>query len=94
MDTLRYGLIGGGFITQFHLRALESVRGVEVAGLYSRTPPHALAASARARNLGEARVFESVREMAHNVDVVALYTPNFSRVDTIREIAAAVGDGA
>lgn len=94
MDTLRYGLIGGGFITQFHLRALESVRGVEVAGLYSRTPPHALAASARARNLGEARVFESVREMAHNVDVVALYNPNFSRVDTIREIAAAVGDGA
>ena len=94
MDTLRYGLIGGGFITQFHLRALESVRGVEVAGLYSRTPPHALAASARARNLGEARVFESVREMAHNVDVVAIYNPNFSRVDTIREIAAAVGDGA
>ena len=94
MDTLRYGLIGGGFITQFHLRALESVRGVEVAGLYSRTPPHALAASARARNLGEARVFESVREMAHNVDVVAIYNPNFSRVDTIREIAAAVGEGA
>jgi predicted dehydrogenase len=94
METLRYGLIGGGFITQFHLRALESVRGVEVAGLVSRTPPHELAASARARDLGEARVFESVREMAHHVDVVALYNPNFSRIETMEQIAAAVADGA
>lgn len=94
METLRYGLIGGGFITGFHLRALESVRGVEVAGLVSRTPPHALAESARERNLGEARVFESVREMAHHVDVLALYNPNFSRVDTMEQIATAVADGA
>jgi predicted dehydrogenase len=94
METLRYGLVGGGFITQFHLRALESVRGVEVAGLVSRTPPHELAASARDRDLGEARVFESVREMAHHVDVVALYNPNFSRIDTMEQIAAAVADGA
>jgi predicted dehydrogenase len=94
METLRYGLIGGGFITGFHLRALESVRGVEVAGMYSRTPPHELAASARQRDLGEARVFESVREMAHHVDVIALYNPNFSRIETMEEVAAAVADGA
>lgn len=94
MDTLRYGLVGGGFITQFHLRAFESVRGVEVAGLTSRTPPHELAASARARGLGEARVFDNVREMAHEVDVVALYNPNYSRVDTMEQLAAAVADGA
>ena len=61
METLRYGLVGSGFVSQFHLRALESVRGVEVAGLTSRTPPHDLAASARARGLGAARVFDSVR---------------------------------
>jgi predicted dehydrogenase len=94
VETLRYGLVGGGFITQFHLRALESVRGVEVAGLVSRTPPHELAESARKRNLGEARVFDSVREMAHHVDVVAVYNPNFSRIDTMEQIAAAVADGA
>ena len=52
METLRYGIVGAGFVAQFHLRALESVRGVEVAGLTSRTPPHELAASARARGLG------------------------------------------
>jgi predicted dehydrogenase len=94
MDTLRYGLVGGGFITQFHMRAMEQIRGVEVAGLVSRTPPHELAASARDRQLGEARVFDSVREMADHVDVIALYNPNFSRLDTMREIAAAVADGA
>ena len=49
---LRYGIVGAGFVSAFHLRALESVRGVEVAGITSRTPPHELAASVRARGLG------------------------------------------
>jgi predicted dehydrogenase len=94
MDTLRYGIIGGGFVSAFHLRALESVRGVEVAGLTSRTPPEALAASVRARGLGEGRVFASVREMVANVDVVAIFAPNYCRVAVMEEIAAAVADGA
>jgi predicted dehydrogenase len=94
METLRYGIVGSGFVAQFHLRALESVRGVEVAGLTSRTPPHELAASARARGLGEARVFESVRDMVGNVDVVAIFNANSGRVAVMEEIAGAVGDGA
>jgi predicted dehydrogenase len=94
METLRYGIIGGGFVSAFHLRALESVRGVEVIGLTSRTPPQALAESVRARGLGEARVFASVREMAANVDVVAIFAPNFCRVAVMEEIAVAVADGA
>jgi predicted dehydrogenase len=94
METLRYGIIGGGFVSGFHLRALESVRGIEVAGLTSRTPPEALAESVRARGLGEARVFGSVREMAAHVDVVAIFAPNFCRVAVMEEIAAAVADGA
>lgn len=94
MDTLRYGLVGSGFITQFQLRAMEHVRGIEVGGLVSRTPPTALAADARRRGLGEARIFESVRKMAHHVDVIALYNPNFARVETMEAVAAAVADGA
>ena len=95
MTNLRYGFIGGGFITQFHLRAIESVRGIEVSGLVSRTPPTELAASARERGLGPATIYTSVREMANNVDVIAIFSPNFSRVETMREIEAAVTlDGA
>jgi predicted dehydrogenase len=95
VSTLRYGLIGGGFVSGFHLRALESVRGIEVAGLTSRTPPEELAASARARGLGDARVFATVREMVPHVDVVAIFSPNFCRVAVMEEIAAAVTeDGA
>ena len=95
METLRYGLVGGGFITQFHLRALESVRGVEVAGL---TLAHAPARAGRQRYVPATSARRgcstSVREMAHHVDVIAIYNPNFSRIDTMEQIAAAVGDGA
>jgi predicted dehydrogenase len=94
MKTLRYGIVGGGFVSGFHLRALESVRGVEVVGLTSRTPPEALAASVRSRGLGEGRVFATVREMAAEVDVVAIFSPNFCRIAVMEEIAAAVDDGA
>jgi len=87
METLRYGIVGSGFVAQFHLRALESVRGVEVAGLTSRTAPHQLAASARARGLGDARVFDSVHELANNVDVVAVFNANSGRVEVLEEIA-------
>ena len=94
MESLRYGIVGAGFVSQFHLRALEGVRGVDVAGLTSRTPPHELAESVRARGLGEARVFESVREMSHHVDVVAIFNPNFCRVEVMEGIAHAVSEGA
>jgi predicted dehydrogenase len=94
METLRYGIVGSGFVAQFHLRALESVRGVEVAGLTSRTAPHELAASVRGRGLGEARVFESVRAMVSEVDVVAIFNANLCRIEVMEEIAAAVRGGA
>ncbi len=94
MDTLRYGFVGAGFITQFHLRALEQVRGIDVVGLTSRTPPHDLAASVRARGLGDAVVYDNVREMAAHVDVVVICSPNFDRISTMEQIAAAVADGA
>jgi predicted dehydrogenase len=94
VEHLRYGIVGGGFMSAFHLRALEAVRGVTVAGLTSRTPPERLASIARDADLGDARVFGSVREMTPHVDVVMLNAPNFSRVDAMEEIAAAVRDGA
>ena len=37
---LRVGLIGSGFIANFHLQALLSVRHVTVSGVYSPTAGH------------------------------------------------------
>ncbi len=91
---IRYGIVGGGFVAGFHLRALESVRGIEVAGLTSRTPPEGLAELARERGLGEAIVYGSVEELAANVDVVAMFAPNFTRVPTMEAVARAAADGA
>ena len=94
MGALRYGIIGGGFITGFQLRALEQVRGVEVAGLVSRTPPEACARIVRESGLGEGRIFASIEEMVPHVDVVALFGPNFTRVEALEEVRHAVQEGA
>jgi predicted dehydrogenase len=94
MSTLRYGIIGGGFVSAFHLRALRQVRGVEVAGLVSRRPPQALAAKVREYGLGEARIFPSIKELVPHVDVVLIFAPNFARVAHVEEIVDAVKAGA
>lgn len=94
MQPLRYGIVGGGFITLFHLRALEQVRGVEVAGIVSRRPPEQAAAYVRDRGLGEGRIFKSITEMAPHVDVIALFGPNFTRIAAMEEVVAAVRAGA
>ena len=94
MAALRYGIVGGGFITGFQLRALEQVRGVEVAGLVSRTRPEACAAIVRERGLGEGRIFDSIEEMVPQVDVVAFFGPNFTRVEALEAVARAVERGA
>jgi predicted dehydrogenase len=94
VETLRYGLVGGGFVSGFHLRALQMVRGVDVVGIASRSRPDALVAAATGAGLGEVRVYESVEALVRDVDVVAVFSPNFSRVDVMESIASAVRDGA
>ncbi|MBN1402261.1 MAG: Gfo/Idh/MocA family oxidoreductase [Anaerolineae bacterium] len=96
MKTLRLGLIGAGFVAHFYARALEQVRGVEIAGITSRTWRRAeeLAMSVRERGLGEALVYESVGGLARGVDALAICAPNDARVQIMEEIAAAVQQGA
>ncbi|HTO57668.1 MAG TPA: Gfo/Idh/MocA family oxidoreductase, partial [Pseudomonadales bacterium] len=92
--TLRYGIIGGGFISEFQLRALTNVRGVDVVGLYSRTPPERLAKFVRDHGLGEGRIYATIGELTKNVDVLCFFGPNFTRVPALEEAAKAVAAGA
>ncbi|MFQ5734415.1 MAG: Gfo/Idh/MocA family protein [Planctomycetaceae bacterium] len=94
MTALRYGIVGGGFISAFQLRALKQVRGVEVAGLVSRRPPEHLAEIVKRDGLGEGTIYAGVKEMVPHVDVVAVFSPNFVRVETVEEIVDAVKAGA
>jgi predicted dehydrogenase len=94
MKRLRYGIVGGGFIATFQLRALCEVPGVEVVGFVSRDPVDHLIAFAAANGLGEARSFPSVKEMAKHVDVVAIWAPNFVRLQIVEELVDAVKAGA
>ena len=94
MAPIRYGIVGGGFITGFQLRALAAVRGIEVAGLVSRRPPTALAELVQSQGLGAGRIYSSIGEMAPHVDVIALFAPNFARLEHVQEVVDAVKAGS
>ncbi|MGZ5842246.1 MAG: Gfo/Idh/MocA family protein [Xanthobacteraceae bacterium] len=87
---LRIGMIGSGFIANFHLQALVSVRHVTVAGIYSPNAAHreALAAKANALELGPCRAFPTLEAMliSGEADAVWIGVPNFARLETMREI--------
>jgi predicted dehydrogenase len=94
MSRLRYGMIGGGFIAAFQLDALRQVPGFEVTGFVSKDPLDELVAYVRRHGLGAGRVFGSVEELAQNVDVAAVFVPNFVREEVVEEIVDAVKAGA
>jgi predicted dehydrogenase len=96
MQILRLGVVGAGFVARFHARALEQIRGMEIAGITSRTSGRAeeLSAMVEASGVGEGIVYPSVAEMANHVDAIAIYAPNFARVEIAEEIVEAVKSGA
>ncbi|NJN52726.1 MAG: Gfo/Idh/MocA family oxidoreductase [Gammaproteobacteria bacterium] len=91
--TLRYGIVGGGFITEFHLRALKSVRDVEITGMVSRSRPERLAKLVRTTGLGAGTIFDDIESMVPHVDVLAFFGPNDTRVSALEDAARAVATG-
>jgi predicted dehydrogenase len=89
---LRIGMIGSGFIAQFHLEALLGVRNAQVAGVYSPTAAHrtALAERANELELGPCIAFDSLDELARSdsIDALWLLSPNHTRLETMRTIHA------
>jgi predicted dehydrogenase len=96
MNAFRLGIIGAGFIAEFQTRALRQVRDVEVAGITSRTRASAerLSRLVRQYGLGDGTVYANVAEMAQQVDALAIYAPNYTRVAIVEEIVDAVKRGA
>ncbi len=92
--SLRYGIVGAGFVARFHLRGMQSVRGINVTGVVATKGAPELAALSRSLGTGEPVVYDSISEMAGHVDVIAIFAPNFARIAVMEEIAKAVSEGA
>lgn len=93
-ENIKVGFVGAGFIAQFHLRAMEQSRDMELAGVLDRRGAHRLIESAVEAGLGKPRAFDTIDEMCDHVDVIAIYCPNFAKVSTMEQIAAARKRGA
>lgn len=90
---LKIGMIGAGFVAGFHAKSLKSVRNVRFSGVYAPQGAEELARTARTEGLGATRVFKTIEELCKAVDVVAIFAPNFARLDIMRDIARAVEGG-
>jgi predicted dehydrogenase len=94
---LGVGIVGAGFVARFHIRSWQGVRQADVLGVASRTRESAeeAAALARAIGVGEARAFDDVAGMVADpaIDAVWICAPNFSRIEVMEEIVAAIESG-
>ncbi len=96
MQALKLGLVGAGFVANFHARALKQVRTVDLTGITSLDPPlsEALSKMVRENGIGEGVVYSNIAEMANHVDAMAIYAPNFARIEIMEQIVDAVKKGA
>ncbi|MCC6441910.1 MAG: Gfo/Idh/MocA family oxidoreductase [Armatimonadetes bacterium] len=85
---MRLGIVGAGFVANFHVTALKSVRGVEVVGVTALKGAEELAGRIRREDLGKGKVFANIADMSREVDTIAIFIPNFARIQTVEEIAA------
>jgi len=75
-------------------QALRQVRTVEVAGIHALAGADALSATVKKWGVGAGTVYASIEEMAKHVDAVAVFAPNFARVEIVERIVDAVKKGA
>jgi len=94
VDVLKLGIVGAGFVAKFHARALMQVRCMEIAGITALAGAKELSKFVKENGLGGGVVYKSVAEMANNVDAIAVYVPNFARLEVVEQIAEAVKKGA
>jgi predicted dehydrogenase len=91
------GFVGSGFNARFHMLSWRGVRDADVLGVWSPSRERARSAAAYARSLdiGPAKAYRSITEMAADpaIDAIWLCGANHARVENVEEIAAAVQEG-
>ena len=94
MDCLKLGFIGAGFIAKFQAQALHYVRGIDLVGVHALKGAEELAAVVNSSGLGACKVYGSVAELCNHCDAVAIFAPNFARIDLVGQVIEAVKKGA
>jgi len=94
---LRIGVIGSGFIANFHLESFKGVRDCQIAGVYSPTKKNrdAFAKKATKMGLGPCRAYGTLAGLikAKDIDALWILSPNYVRVETMKAIHKAVKGG-
>jgi predicted dehydrogenase len=94
---LGVGIVGGGFISRFHIRSWEGVRDADVLGVMDPRQDVAEEAAGLARSLrvGDAKAYTSLSEMvmAPEIDAVWICAPNNVRIEVMEEIVQALESG-
>jgi predicted dehydrogenase len=70
------------------------VRGVDLAGVYSPNSGAKLAAYAGKLGVGDCTVYPDIAELCNNVDAVCIFSPNYTRIDSMGAVVDAVKAGA
>jgi len=94
MAGFKLGFIGAGFIAKFQAVALKLVRDAELAGVHALKGAEELAAFAKDSGLGDCQVYPTVAELCNHCDAVAVFVPNYVRIDIVGQIAEAIKAGA
>lgn len=95
---LGVGLIGAGFIGQFHVRSWTRVRDADIVAIGSRTLASAQALAEEAETLGVGTGVTAYDDVAalvrdERVEAVWVLTPNDTRVEVVRAICDEVRAG-
>lgn len=94
---LRIGILGSGFIANFHLQGFLSVRDAQITGVYSPTSAHreALAQKANDTGLGPCTPYDSTEALVESgtVDAIWILAPNDTRLQHMRSISTSVKEG-
>ena len=94
MTPFKLGFIGAGFLAHFQAKALTFVRDIELVGVHALKGAEELSALAKQYGIGDGTVYSSIAELCNHCDAVAVFVPNYVRVEIVEKIRDAVKAGA
>ena len=94
---LGVGIIGAGFVANFHIRSWVAVRDADIKGIISKEDKESRMAASLAKklNVGETIIYKTITDMVADPEIDALWicAPNFTRIEVMEEIVHALETG-